>query len=98
MWLIVALVCAAIVTILHYSIKNKAYRLDFLALMLWGTSVMVLVDHTMSFLNGGSFIEITTSGYITDAAFLGMLMIVPLLVIWVAVIRTKIGAKVVSYL
>ena len=93
MWLIVTLVAAVIVTAMHFGLKDlKKYKLNFLALMLWGTFIMVLVDHTITFLHeGGNFIEITTDGLVTNAALLGIFMVVPLLVIWAAVISTKFG-------
>jgi hypothetical protein len=100
LWLIVALVCALIVTVLHYSIKDKTYRFDFLSLMLWGAFVMVFVDHSIAYLNGGGdFISMTADGLVPDAVILGALMVVPLLGAWIVfAISTKIGAKAVSCL
>jgi len=86
MWLIITFICAVCATLLHFGIKRHGnLRLHFLALMLWGTFIMVLVDHSIAFAeNGGDFIEITTSGLVPDAALLGGLMVVPLVAVWAA--------------
>ena len=93
MWLIITFIAAVIVTAMHFKLKDlKKYKLNFLALMLWGTFIMVLVDHTIAYLHeGGNFIEITTDGLVPDAAILGILMVIPLLAIWFVVISTKFG-------
>ena len=44
MWLITTLIAAIVVTAIWY-VKPKIYKLDILSLMLWGTSIMILVDH-----------------------------------------------------
>jgi len=88
MLLIVALTSAIIVTAVWW-VKQKEknsgkYRLDLLALMLWGTFIMILVDHTVGFLNGGGeFLEITTDGLITSGTILGIAMLVPVFLIWI---------------
>lgn len=96
MWLIVTFIAAIIVSAMHFGLNGlKKLKLGFLALMLWGTFVMVLVDHTIAYVHeGGAFIEVTTEGPITNAAILGMLMIVPLLAIWAIAISTKIGNEI----
>lgn len=90
MWLIVTFVTALIVSILHFRFNNlKKYKLKFLALMLWGAFIMVLVDHAIGWLHGGEFIEITTDGLI-----LGVLMVIPLIAVWAAAVSTKFGARI----
>ena len=68
------------VTAIWY-IKPKIYKLDFLSLMLWGTSIMILVDHVLGY-EGGEFLEVQTDGLITNGILLGFVMIIPILIIW----------------
>lgn len=84
MWLVITFAAAVTATALHYGVKNlRKYRLDFLALMLWGTFIMVFVDHAMAYAReGGAFITFSTDGLITDSALLGVLMVVPLVAVW----------------
>lgn len=66
-----------------YSKNPKAYRLDWLCLMLWGLAVMVLIDHVIGFATeGGEFIEISTEGYIENGALLGITMLIPIFLAW----------------
>jgi hypothetical protein len=54
MWLIVLLFSAAISTALWYSkAEDDKYMLKFLSLILWGASIMVLVDHIVGYLTEG---------------------------------------------
>jgi len=80
MWLITTILTAAIITALWY-VFPKIYKLDVLALMLWGTSVMILVDHILGY-EGGSFVEIETDGLITNATALGIIMLIPIFILW----------------
>jgi len=68
------------VTAIWY-IKPKIYKLDFLSLMLWGTSIMILVDHVLGY-DGGEFLEVQTDGLITNGILLGFVMIIPILILW----------------
>ena len=52
MWLITSFVAAVSVTA-AWVFASKKYRLGFLALMLWGLTVMVLVDHVLGYEGGG---------------------------------------------
>jgi hypothetical protein len=80
MWLITTLIAAIAVTAIWY-IKPKIYKLDILCLMLWGTSIMILVDHILGY-EGGEFLELETDGLITNGALLGIVMLIPIFVIW----------------
>jgi len=80
MWLITTFVAAIAVT-LAWLIAPKKYKLNFLALMLWGLSIMILVDHIMGY-EGGSFIEMETEGLITSGLVLGIAMLIPIFIIW----------------
>ncbi|MGQ9707688.1 MAG: hypothetical protein ACUVUR_02285 [bacterium] len=80
MWLIITAVAALIATICWWRFKGR-YKLGFLSLMLWGSTVMILVDFILGY-EGGRFIETTTDGLVKNGALLGLLMLVPVLVIW----------------
>jgi len=80
MWLITTLIAALIATAAWYYTK-KDYRLDLLSLMLWGTSIMIMVDHILGY-EGGSFIELETEGLITNATLLGVVMLIPVFILW----------------
>ncbi|MBN2065186.1 MAG: hypothetical protein JW771_00060 [Candidatus Thermoplasmatota archaeon] len=92
MWLVTTLVAAIAVTAIWY-VKPKIYKLDILSLMLWGTSIMILVDHILGF-EGGAFIEMETDGLITNGTLLGIVMLIPIFVLWeVLLITSKPKAK-----
>lgn len=84
MWLITTLVSAIIATLLHFLFK-KRYKLGFLSLMLWGATIMILIDHVLGY-EGGSFLEIRTEGLINNSFWLGILMLPPVLAIWLTAI------------
>lgn len=96
MWLVVSFLAALIVSaayLLSKELRKERYKIGFLALMLWGTFVMVLVDHAIGFMEGGEFIEVTTDGLIQNGALLGVAMILPLLAIWVGAVCTPLGER-----
>ncbi|MBN2250879.1 MAG: hypothetical protein JW724_02240 [Candidatus Altiarchaeota archaeon] len=80
MWLITTFVAAIIVTAVWAS-APKRYRLDYLALMLWGLGSMILVDHVLGY-EGGPFLEAETDGLIPDGTVLGIAMLIPVFMIW----------------
>ncbi len=80
MWLATTSVAAVGATAAHFVLPKK-YNLGFLALMLWGAVIMILVDHLLGY-EGGAFFERTTDGMISNSAVLGIVMLVPVLVIW----------------
>ena len=85
MWLIITLIVTILSSVAYVLLKDyrKKLKLSLLALMMLGTFLMVLVDHTIAFLNGEPFIELTTDGLIQNATFLGFAMIIPIFVIWI---------------
>ena len=87
MWLITTMIAALIATAAWYFTK-KNYRLDLLSLMLWGTSIMIMVDHILGY-EGGAFIELETDGLITNATLLGIFMLMPVFIIWGLVLMIK---------
>ena len=86
MWFITTLIAAITVTTIWY-IKPKIYKLDILSLMLWGTSIMILVDHIIGY-EGGAFIKIETDGLITNGAVLGIIMLIPIIILWAVILMT----------
>jgi len=80
MWLITTLTAAILATIAYFLFKKK-YKLGFLSLMFWGSSIMILVDHILGY-EGGPFLETRTNGLITNAYVLGLVMLLPALFIW----------------
>jgi uncharacterized membrane protein len=79
MWLVILAFAATIATALWYShAENDKYLLKFLSLILWGTTIMVMVDHTIPFVTeGGEFLEMTP-----EAVVLGFVMLVTALAVW----------------
>ncbi len=86
MWLIILAFAAAVVTALWYSkAENDVYMLKLLSLILWGTTIMVLVDHVMGYLmEGGTFLEITV-----EAAVLGITLLTAALIAWNIILLLK---------
>lgn len=80
MWLVTTSIAAVGATLTKF-VLPKDYRLDFLALMLWGAAVMILIDHILGY-EGGAFLEKTTDGMIANSTVLGIAMLVPVFVIW----------------
>ncbi len=80
MWLVTTFAAALIVSVLWYYTKGK-YHLSILGWMLWGTTLMVLVDHILGY-EGGPFFELETDGLVTNGAVLGLIMLVPVLIIY----------------
>lgn len=79
MWLIILALSAATTTALWYSkAENDTCMLKFLSLLLWGATIMVLVDHTMGYLmEGGEYLELTT-----EATVLGIVLLIAAIVVW----------------
>jgi hypothetical protein len=95
MWLIVALAASLVASAGYLLLKKerKKLRLGFLALMLWGVAIMIFVDHAVSYLEGGSFMQATTGGLVTNSFVLGILMLAPVLLIWAFAAFTPLGKK-----
>lgn len=84
MWLFTTF-CAAIIATFLYLKSDKKYKFDFLALMLWGATIMILTDHILGY-EGGEFLEKSTDGIITNSTSLGLLMILPVISSWIVAI------------
>jgi len=92
MWLVTTVIAAIAVTAIWY-VKPKIYKLDILSLMLWGTSIMIMVDHLIGY-EGGAFLELETEGLITSGVLLGIVMLIPIFIFWeILLILTKPKAK-----
>ncbi len=87
MWLVTTMVAAIAVTAIWY-MKPKIYKLDILSLMLWGTSIMILVDHILGY-EGGEFLELETDGLITNGTLLGIVMLIPIFILWEILLVTS---------
>jgi hypothetical protein len=90
MWLITTLIAAIAVTMAWFVFPKK-YKLNFLALMLWGLSVMIMVDHVLGY-EGGSFLDMETDGLIQNGTVLGIAMLIPVFIVWeayLAVLKIK---------
>lgn len=92
MWLVTTGISAVGATILNIFLP-KRFKLGFLALMLWGATIMILVDKILNY-EGGSFLEKTTDGLIKNGTLLGIVMLIPILGIWlVSVLFTNIKRR-----
>jgi hypothetical protein len=87
MWFITTLIAAISATLLWY-VAPKIYKLDLLSLMLWGASLMILVDHILGY-DGGSFVEMETGGLITNSILLGIIMLIPVFILWITIFIIK---------
>ena len=81
MWLVTTFIAAVIATALWALVHGGRYRLGTLSLMLWGATVMILVDHLIGY-EGGPFVTMHTGGLISSSIVLGLVMMVPVLIIW----------------
>ncbi len=95
MWLIITLIATIIVSAAYLLLKEyrKRLKLSLLALMMLGTFLMVLADHTIAFINGEPFIEVTTDGLIQSGTILGFAMIIPIFMIWIIAITVSYAKK-----
>jgi hypothetical protein len=95
MWLITSFIAAVAVTAV-WIFAPKKYQLGFLGLMLWGLSIMILVDHILGY-DGGAFVEMETDGLIPNGIVLGIAMLLPLFMIWeFSLIRLKLKGKITT--
>jgi hypothetical protein len=80
MWLITTVVAAIIASSLRLIYKSR-HSFGTLSLMLWGATIMILVDHILGY-EGGTFLETWTEGLIPNGVTLGIVMLIPVLLIW----------------
>lgn len=92
MWLITTLI-AAIISSLLWLFLQKKYQLGFLSLMLWGATIMIFVDHILGY-ERGEFLERETDGLIKNGILLGIVMLIPVFLIWsIMLLITKFKKK-----
>jgi hypothetical protein len=95
MWLITSFIAAVAVTAV-WVFATKKYQLGFLGLMLWGLAIMALVDHIIGY-KGGPFVEMETDGLIPNGIVLGIVMLIPIFVIWeISLVHSKFKGKITS--
>jgi len=87
-WLVVTFLAMIVAISAFVSLKRQRerYKLGLLTLMLTGTFLLVLVDHVMAFIRKGTFIQVTTDGLITNGIVLGLVMLLPVLLVWILAI------------
>ena len=82
MTLLITIFAAVLVTVLWYNRKNDNMRLGFLCLMLWGASLMWMVDAIFEFVElKAEFFTPAAEDMINDT-FLGFAVVALALVIW----------------
>jgi hypothetical protein len=87
MWLIILAFAATIATAIWYTkAENDKYLLKYLSLILWGTTIMVLVDHVVPYLleGGGEFFEVSV-----EATVLSGIMLLVGLAVWEGALLLK---------
>lgn len=84
MWLLTTFITALVASLLYILLKKK-YKLGFLSLMLWGATIMILIDQIIGY-DGGQFLEQSTDGLINNSIMLGVVMLLPVLIIWIVVL------------
>lgn len=91
MWLLILAYAAVIATVLWYrTAENDVFMYKYLALMLWGATIMFFVDHIYGYLTeGGEFFDTSI-----DAAILGFTLLLSVLIIWVTIILLKDPRKI----
>jgi hypothetical protein len=87
MWLIILAFAATIATAIWYTkAENDKYLLKYLSLILWGTTIMVLVDHVVPYLmeGGGEFFEVSA-----EATVLSGIMLLVGIAVWEGALLLK---------
>ncbi len=85
MWLVALALATVISTMLWYFKDDGRYRLDVLSLILWGSTIMVFVDHAMGYYNevilagleGGEFVEVSWQAFM-----LSILLVCVAIALW----------------
>lgn len=91
MWLITSLIAAMGATVLAIYFKAR-HKTGYVSLMLWGGTIMITIDHLISY-EGGQFLERKTSGLVPSATVLGLLMLIPILLFWIILIFRSRGSR-----
>ena len=86
MWLLILCYGAVFATILWYkNAENDQLLFKYLAMILWGASIMFFVDHVYGYLTeGGEFLDISL-----DATILGFALLLFSLLLWLLILLVK---------
>ena len=87
MWLVTTTFAAAITTVIWYisDEARKTYKIGFLNLILWGSAIMIFVDHVIGYLTeGGEFIETTP-----NAILLSIILVIVAILLWELMLLIK---------
>jgi hypothetical protein len=83
MWLITMLFFSIATSLIYLLFPNfRKYKTDYLALMFWGSTIMIFSDKATAFLEGEAFLEETTEGIITNSFMLGIAMSMAVILAW----------------
>ncbi|MCX8198106.1 MAG: hypothetical protein N3F07_02840 [Candidatus Micrarchaeota archaeon] len=84
MWLLVSLFAALSASLAYLLFPNhrRKYKTGFLALMLSGLALMVLVDRAFALASGEPMAPLSAEGIVENSAVLGFLMLAPIFIIW----------------
>ncbi|MGA1822573.1 MAG: hypothetical protein ACMUIG_08595 [Thermoplasmatota archaeon] len=87
MWFITFLTAAVISTLVWYASDRarNTYGIGILNLILWGTTILVFVDHVVGYLSeGGEFFEVST-----DAFLLSVVLLSTAFLVWEGILFIK---------
>jgi len=86
MWLIIVSYLAVLSTILWYvNAENDKLLLKYLALISWGASIMIFIDHLYGYLTGnGEFLDVSI-----DSTILGFALTLFIMMIWMVILLVK---------
>jgi formate hydrogenlyase subunit 3/multisubunit Na+/H+ antiporter MnhD subunit len=98
MWILVFLIALLIsLSLFFFSSKEnrKKFRLGFLSLMLLGATLMIFVDNLIGFLSGEDFFKVEKE-LILESIFLGIIMLIPILIVWLFATFTSFGRNILK--
>lgn len=85
MWILILAFSAAISSILWYSrMPNDELMYGYLSLILWGGTLMVLVDRIFAYSSGEPFLELTL-----ESAVKGFFILNGAMIIWLIILIVK---------
>lgn len=89
MTLVISCAAAVAVTVIWYLNEKRQLMLGTLALMLWGASLMWLVDAAGAFLEEGAACFVQSADKMLNDAFLGICVTLLAFVIWLVILLVK---------
>ncbi|MEM4555119.1 MAG: hypothetical protein QXT25_04700 [Candidatus Anstonellaceae archaeon] len=100
MWLATSLAAAVAASLIYAAFPNlrKKFRLGFLALMLFGLAILVSIDKAAAFLlEGEPLILQQIDGAISDSLLVGVLMLLPIFLVWAFSAFTSFGRRTIPF-